>query len=1062
MRQKIDCVRFYAVIFLLLISTGVFAQKQVAGTITNAKDNTPVGFATVTVKGTNVAALSNADGSFVITLPPGKTTLIISSVGFDDAEVSAATGNVTVSLKEKTSSLDEIVVTGYTAQKKKTLTGSVAVVNVKELKEIPAGSPEQMLQGKASGVSIVSPGQPGTESSIRIRGITSFGNTNPLVIIDGVPGSLRDINANDIESLQILKDAAAAIYGVRGSNGVIVITTRKGKGRATISYDGYYGTQQVPKGNVFNLLNPTEMADLVWLAQKNSGIDTPSHPQYGTGINPRLPDYILVGGTSGFIGQPTAEQLAAYNIDYSKGDIYQITKANIAGTDWFHEVFKNAPMQSHNISAQGGNERSAYFFSLGYYNQQGALLNTYLKRYSVRTNTVFNVKEHIRVGENAYIFYKDNPKITNQSENTIGVTFREQPIIPVYDINGGWAGTRAGGLGNSENPVAQRAAAADDRGHDWQITGNVFAEVDFLRHLTARTSFGGNIDNYYYYFYGFHRYQDAENNTSNSFSENAGYNRSWTWTNTLAYNNIIGNHDIRILAGLEAIENYGRSVGGGALGYFTDNPNFRILSNGSGGFTNYSSVYQSSLYSQFGQISYAYADKYLVSGTIRRDGSSKFGPDARYATFPSVSAGWVVTKESFMQNATWLNNLKLRGSWGKLGNELNVNPLNAFNLFGGGPGTAYYDINGTSTSAVQGFTATRYGNLATGWEKDKLLNFGIDVTVLKNKLDFSVEWYKKSIEGLLFDDQAGALIGGGAVPKVNIGDIENKGFDVSATYHGTVGRDFKFDIGGVLSAYKSKITRIPGGSFDDAFLRIQPLVRNAEGHPIGSFYGYQVIGLFQSADDVAKSPLQDAAAPGRFKYADIDGNDTINSLDRTFIGNPNPDFTYGINISASYKGFDFSMFLYGSKGNDIINYTRYWTDFYPSFQGVKSKDLLYNSWTPDRPNAKTPIAETGSNFSNNGVPNSYYLENGSYLRCKSLLIGYNIPSAQLRKIGVDKFRIYVQAANLFTITKYTGLDPEIAGAVDGNTGQPSNSAFGIDQANYPNIRTFIVGVNLNF
>jgi len=414
-----------------------------------------------------------------------------------------------------------------------------------------------------------------------------------------------------------------------------------------------------------------------------------------------------------------------------------------------------------------------------------------------------------------------------------------------------------------------------------------------------------------------------------------------------------------------------------------------------------------------------------------------------------------------MKSISWLNNLKVRGSYGELGNELNVNPDNAFNLFGSSTGNSYYDINGSSTSIAQGFYATRYGNLQTGWETDKILNIGVDVTAIKNKLDFSFEWYRKTVEGLLFDDQAGALIGGGAVPKVNIGDIENKGIDFSATYHGGAGKDFKFDVGGIFSVYKSNITSIPGGSFDDAFLRIQPLVRNAEGRPIGSFFGYQLVGLFQSADDVAKSPLQEAAAPGRFKYADIDGNDTINPSDRTYIGDPNPDFTYGINLGASYKGFDFSMFLYGSQGNDIVNYTRYWTDFYPSFQGVKSKDLLYNSWLPERPDAKTPIAETGSNFSNNSVPNSYYIENGSYLRCKSMIIGYTIPLPALKRIGVEKFRVYFQAANLFTITKYTGLDPELAGAVQPDTGLPSNSAFGIDQANYPNIRTYIVGVNLS-
>lgn len=1071
MRQKIDClaVRFCIAVFFILISGTLFAQTRVTGTVKNAKDNSPVAFATVTVKGTTVATTTSNTGEFTINVPAGRNTLVVSSVGFDDAEVPIGNGTVSVVLKEKVSSLDEIVVTGYTAQKKKSVTGAVTVVNVKELKEVPAGSPENMLQGRAAGVTVTTSGQPGGENSIRIRGITSFGNTNPLVIIDGTPGSLKDINASDIESFQVLKDASASVYGVRGSNGVIVVTTKKGRGKPVISYDGYYGTQVPPQGNVFHLLNPTEMAQVTWLAQNNSNFVTnptpdpnfvPSHPQYGTGATPTLPDYLLIGSDAGVHGQPTADELAKYNIDYSKGDIYQIIPANKAGTDWFHEIFKSAPIQSHTISASSGSDKSSYFFSMNYFDQQGVLINTYLKRYSVRANTLFNVKDHIRIGENAYLFYKDNPRITNQTENVIGVTFREQPIIPVHDYFGNYAGTRAPGLGNSSNPVADMERTGDNKGYDWQITGNVFAEVDFLKHFTARTSFGGTLDNFYYYYYGYHVYENAENNTSNSFSENAGYNRSWTWTNTLRYNTIIGKHSIDVLGGIEAISNYGRGVGGASLGFFTDNPNYRILNNGSGGFTNYSYAFQSTLYSQFGQLNYGYADKYLLSATVRRDGSSVFGPEKRFGVFPSFSAGWVITKESFMQNVSWLNFLKVRGSWGKLGNNLNVNPANAFNLFGGSPGNSYYDITGSNTSAVQGFYATRYGNLATGWEGDKIINVGLDATILKNKLDFSIEWFKKSVNGLLFTDQAPAIVGGGSLPVVNIGDIENKGIDFTGTFHGTIGKDFKFDITGNITSYKSNITNIPGGYFDDAFLRIQPLVRNQVGHPISAFFGYKVIGLFQSWDD-AKGWNQPDAAPGRFKFADVNGDGQINADDRTYIGNPNPDFTYGINLSASYKGFDFSMFLYGSKGNDVFNYVRYWTDFYPSFQGVKSKDLLYNSWTPDRPNAKTPIAELGSNFSNNVYPNSYYIENGSFLRCKSLIIGYTIPSEKLKRIGVDRFRVYVQTANLFTITKYTGLDPEITGTVN-DTGLPSNSAFGIDQANYPNVKMYNVGVNLSF
>lgn len=1068
--KKIDALRVHVctLVFLLCISGSLMAQKKVTGIVTNAKDKSPVAFATVTVKGTNIATVTSASGSFIINVPAGRNVLVFSNIGFDDAEMDVSSrDNVDISIKEKTSNLDEIVVTGYTSQKKKSLTGSVAVVSVKDLKSVPAGSPEQMLQGRASGVNIITSGQPGSGSIIRIRGITSLGNVDPLVIMDGVQSSLRDVNADDIESFQILKDGAASIYGVRGSNGVIVITTKKGKsGKATISYDAYVGTQNPLKGNVFNLTNPTEMADLTWLAKRNSNeLDNgnPSHPQYGNSANPVIPDYILIGNRNGVTGEPTAEELAKYNVDYSRGGIYQIVQANKTGTDWFHEIFTNAPIQSHTVSASGGSDKSSYLFSMGYFNQQGTLVNTYLKRYSVRANTSFNIKDHIRVGENAYMFYKDNPTIGNLSEgNEISNAYRMQPIVPVYDINGGWGGARAAGLGNNSNPYASRIRAANNKGYSWNMSGNVFAEVDFLKHFTARTSFGGNMSNYYYYYYTFHTYENAENNASNGFNEGAGYYRDWTFSNTVSYTNNFGEHSVKALAGIEAFESYQRELGGGALGYFTDNPNFRTLTAGSSGFTNFSRVNNNnSLYSQFAKVDYGYADKYLLSGIIRRDGSSKFGEDSRYGIFPSVQAAWVISKENFFKGVGFVNNLKLRGSWGKLGNFLNVDPNNAFNLYGGtvdgGNIGSYYDINGTSTSSLQGFTATRIGNPKTGWEEDILTNIGLDAVLFKNKLDFSIEWYQKKINGLLFQDQVPIIAtGGAAAPTINIGNIKNTGIDLSTTYHGTAGKDFKFDIGLVFTAYKNEITSIPGtgGYFDDGFSRIGAFVRNQVGQATGSFFGYNVIGIFQDQADVDKSPTQDQAKAGRFKYQDANSDGKISDADRVFFGNPNPDFTYGLNLSASYKGFDFAMFMYGSQGNDLINYVRYWIDFYPSFQGVKSKDALYNSWSPDRPNAKLVQLSDDANFSTNQTVNSYYVEDGSYLRCKSLIIGYTMPSTVLKRIGVDKCRFYVQAANLFTFTKYTGLDPELSGYT---------TAFGIDFGNYPNNqKNFNIGVNLSF
>lgn len=1043
--------------FLLLFTTSfVFAQKAVTGRLLGKTDNQPVVGATVAVKGQKVAVQTDAGGQFTLNVPKDNSVLVISAIGFEKQEFPVA-GRSTLGdilLATSTSALDEVIVTGYSTQKKKDITGSVAVVNVKDMKAIVTGSPEQMLQGQAAGVTIITSGAPGGPSNVFVRGVTSFGNTDPLYIIDGVPGGLHDLNANDIESLQVLKDAgAASIYGVRGSNGVIIITTKRGKaGRSTISYDGYYGTQRPLGGNPFHLLNAQELANALWKADINSGT-TPVSQQYGSGATPVLPDYINPGGAHE--GDASVNP-ALYNVDYSKGAIYQITRANKQGTNWFAELFKPATIQQHTVAMSGGSEKSTYYFSLGYLNQQGTLLETYLKRYDAKINTVFNVKKNIRVGENAQIYFKSNPQIAYFQENVINYDYREQPIIPVYDIKGNYAGSSGPELGNSPNPVANQLRTHNNTGYNWDIFGNVWGEVDFLKHFTIRTSFGGTIDNFYTHQYTYHTYENAENNGSNGLFEASGYTSQWTWTNTLTYNNTFGLHSIKLLGGSEAIDFHGRSLFGSRINYFTDDPSLQVLSAGSPtGQVNGSGAGQAALSSYFGRADYAYNGKYLLGATIRRDGASVFGPDKQYGVFPAFSAGWVISEEDFMKSATFINYLKVRGSWGKMGSYSNVPASNSFTQYNSTPGNSNYDINGTSSSTVQGFYNSSIGSLVTGWEEDKLTNFGVDAVVLNNKLDLSVEYYQKRIKGLLFQDQTSALVGGATVPNVNIGDVKNNGIDFSATYHGVVNRDFKFNATLIVTSYKSEVVNIPGagGYFESGNTRIGNFVRNSVGHPISAFYGYQVIGYFKDAADVAKSPTQADAAPGRFKYADLNHSGAITDSDRTFFGNPNPKFTYGATLNATYKAFDATIVFYGSYGNDAINYTRYWTDFWASFQGNKSKNLLYNSWTTSNLNPKAPILENASTFSTNTVPNSFYKESASFFKCRSLIIGYTMPSDLLKKAGIDRFRIYAQASNLFTITKYTGLDPELSG---------NTNAFGIDFGNYPNNqRSYIVGISFS-
>ncbi|HNP22307.1 MAG TPA: TonB-dependent receptor [Panacibacter sp.] len=1066
MRLKIDCLaaRLCAVFLLMFLAGSVFAQNKITGNVTSAKDKQPVAFATITVKGTNVATTSSATGDFAITVPAGKNTLVISSVGFEETEINIGSSKTfSVVLKEKVSDLNEIVVTGYTAQKKKEITGAVSVVNVKELKQMPAGTGEEALQGRASGLNVVSSGQPGAASDIRIRGITTFGNNQPLVIVDGVRGELHNINVSDVESIQVLKDASAAIYGVAGANGVIIVTTKKGKaGKAKVSYDGYYGV--TTRGPGFDMANTQEEANSIWQQRINSGLQPGDEgwgsKQYGTGVTPVIPDYITPTGA--FEGDPNTDP-ATYNINSN-----QITRANKEGTDWYKEITRNAPVQQHNISVSSGSDKSSYFFSFGYLNQQGIAKFQYNKRYSVRANTIFNVgkNNNIRIGENAYVFYQQNPQYGNQGEGSpFSVAFREDAIIPIYDIAGNFAGTKSQDLGNAQNPYANIYRSKDNKANKWDIAGNVFAEVDFLKHFTARTSFGGIVDNNYGFNFNFVGYENAEGNTgSNSFTEQSNYNSQWTWNNTLTYNNTFGEHNVRVLVGTEAVNYYGRNVTGTRSSYFSENPDYWILGAGTGTQSNDGGAYQSALWSQFAKLEYGYAGKYLLNASIRRDGSSVFAEDVRYGYFPSVSGAWRISQENFMKGVSFINDLKLRASWGKLGTAGNVPATNPYNLYSTRLGRSAYDISGSSFSPYAGFFRSNVGNPSTTWEGDVITNFGIDASILKNKVDFTIEWYKKKVSGLLYGAQgpqwASLYTGDANLPQVNIADNQNTGLDLSATYHANITKDLKLDVTGIFTSYNNQIVDIPGsGYFDGPGIRNVTIQRNQEGHPLGAFFGYEVIGLFQSADDVAKSPTQNGAKAGLFKYKDVDNNGKIDANDRTFLGTPHPDFTYGLNLSLSYKAVDFSAFFFGSKGNDIYNQTLYYTDFPDFFKGGIRREVAVNSWTPERSSSTIPAVMNTGSFSSDQATNSYFISKGSYFRCKQMQIGYNVSSSFLSRFGIEHLRIYAQGANLFTITKYQGLDPELQ-STDPRSASATN--FGIDQGNYPHTPSYLFGVNLNF
>ncbi|MGI4750612.1 MAG: SusC/RagA family TonB-linked outer membrane protein [Janthinobacterium lividum] len=1063
----------------------VSAQTRITGKIIGADDKQPIIGASVKVQGTSTGAVTDANGNFSVIASPNNT-LVISYLGYNNRSVVVGNNRViNVSLQPGTNALNEVVVTGYTTQLKKDITGAVATVNMTDAKKVPVTSSEQLLQGQASGVTVINQGAPGANSTVFVRGISNFGNTTPLYVIDGVQtNSMSQVNPNDIASISVLKDAgAAAIYGVSGGNGVIVVTTKKGQpGRTTISYDAFYGDQEPLKGNVWHLMTPSQQSQLAYLAG-----DVSSQALYPGGSG-TLPTYGYHGasavgtfGNAGVTNDPSITQY--YKFDAANpGNDFLVQKFNQAGTDWFHSVFKRAPEQSHTITASGGTEKSSFLYSLNYLNQQGTLVSTYEKRYSARVNTTFSaLGDKIRFGENGYAFFRQNNGGSGYSQQqeggSIAETYRALPIVPVYDIagnyGGGYAGPGGEQLGNATNPYATQVRSQNDQGKSLNVQGTVFAEADFLKYFTARTAFGGNVGNTFYYNTGYNTYENYESHSSpNNYTEVSQNYFNYNFTNTLFYKQVIGKHNINAFAAFELKQNGGQQLGAYATSFFTLDPNY-LTANTTTLPTSISLsntyLYQpTSTESVFGQVNYTYNDKYILSGTIRRDGYSSFYPGRQWGTFPSVSLGWRISQEDFLKNSKYINNLKVRGSYGATGSNANIGGANTVNTYGSAFGTSYYGITGGLNSITPGFYQSSIGNPRTTWETDKILNLGIDASLFGH-LDLDIEYYRKSISGLLFPLPLPSTVGGANVPTINVGDVQNKGVDIAATYHGGVGNDFKFSIGANITTYKNKITSLPSpGYFDTGASRDNNIVRNQVGMPIGSFYGYKILGIYQNAAQLASAPSYSGAKVGSYIYQDTNGDGKVDATDRTFIGNPNPTYTYGVNLNASYKGFDFSAVLYGSQGNKDFNYVKYWTDFYGTFTGGKNIDLLTKSaivsnGVVTNPDATLPVATFAQPLGSSTI-SSFYVENGSFLKCRVASIGYTFGPSLLKSIAVTRLHVYIQATNLFTITKYTGLDPEIVPSISNQGGGVNQSAaFGIDYGAYPNNqKQYILGVNLSF
>jgi len=1069
-------------------------EMKVSGVIKDASDNTPLPGVSVTVKGTNNGILTNNAGQYVLSVN-NNDVLVISYIGYASQEIRITGGQqvYNVNLQPSTSNLDEVVVTGYSSQRKKDLTGAVAVVNVSEMNRQPSGQVSNQLQGQASGVTVIGSGQPGREPQVRIRGLNTFGNNSPLYVVDGVPiQNISDLNPNDIEQMQVLKDAgSASIYGSRAANGVIIVTTKKGgkDNNVKIAYDMYYGSQRPISGNIWDIASPLDNARLNFQAQRNSGVPV-GNDLYGNGAEPVLPDYIAPQGA--MEGDPRVNpDLYNVNPNYFDGDltgIYRINRANKEGTDWAGEIFDNAPITSHNLAVSNGGEKGSYLFSFNYFNQEGVLMNTYLKRYTLRANSSYNLGKHVRIGENIAYSIRRSPQSSERTldgglandgigeldeGNAIGMSFRQAPIIPVYDIMGNFAGSAGGGLGNARNPVAIQDRIRNNRSQNGRLIGNMYIEADLFEHFTLRSSFGGEVNSGFAHRFAYPEYENIENNTTNTYTENAINSWNWTWTNTITYKqNFNDIHDLTVVLGTESFQEKYRFMEGTTQGYFSFDPDFVDLGTGFGNQTARTVRDASTLSSYIGRADYNFKQRYLLGVTIRRDASSKFLTN-QVGWFPAFSAGWRVTEEGFMANrGEWLTDLKFRGGYGIMGNQLNVNSRNSYNTFVGVRRGSYYDITGSGNSTELGIQPFRIGNPDAKWEKNINANIGFDATLF-NKLEISADYYSKTIDDLLYNPELPGTAGRATQPYVNVAKMKNSGFDVAITGRFDLSPDLKLTATGTVTTYKNEIESISQASdyFDVTTTQYRYngsyIVRNSVGNPMGSFFGYKVDGFWNSQAEVDaanaaarqvtgnnETIYQTDIGVGRFRYADVNGDGIINADDRTVLGNPNPNVSYGLNLGLTFKNWDFSAFVYGVAGNDIWNNVRWYTDFYSSFNGsAKSNTAVYNSWAPENMNAKAPIQEVDGYTSTKNVPNSYFVEPGGYLRLRNVSIGYTFPKQWLSKAKIEKLRVYVQAANLFTVTKYSGPDPEISG---------TTTAFGIDQGTYITPRQFLIGLNVGF
>lgn len=1047
-RQTIWKMRLLTALLAVFVLAPVWAQNSgriISGKVVD-ESGEPLAGAVVMINGDSSSAVgTDIDGKFSIAATSGKNVLTVSMIGFRTASVDAVPGqSIEIVAQQDSYELEGVVFTGYSAIAKKDMTGAVGVVGGKELKAMPVTSVNDVLQGKVAGLTITSTsGTPGAGSVARIRGIGSItGSTSPLYIVDGLPQNGIDyLNPNDIESIAVHKDASvAAIYGSRGANGIIVVTTKNGQNseRMSVAYDGYAAWQSPWKRPY--MLNAEQYIQYKNLAADNAGQE-------------RIPAFATqerIDAVLNFVRKNTGEN----------------------GTDWWNEIInRNAFMQNHNVSLSGGSKNVGIMSSLAYTGQDGIVKGTMYQRISWRNNFNAKISKRISLKGNFSII---NEKRHLADENnpftgTIFTAMGADPITPVFRNNlvevpallsQIMDGYEAGNLysqysgilfSNKRNPVAQIQRMRQSTYDYLYIMGGADLEIKFCDFLKFDSRFGMNLSRSAVD--GFQpKYRLNANDYTNESSVTANTSRSdyYVWEQLLSYEQSAGKFKWGALLGTSAELTNGSFVDASVEGLPDNNPDMAVMAAGTinakvGGYP-----YSSSLLSFFGGVNFDYGSKYLVSANLRYDGSSKFAKGHKWGLFPSVSAAWRFSGEEFMKSAgSWLSDGKIRASYGHIGNQ-NIGGGAYMSTWGS---TIYDRYNfGSPSTAVIGAGVTSVGNPELMWETSRQFDLGLDLSFFNNSLDFVVDYFVKNIDNMLMQEPQPTTLGLISYPYANVGSMKNEGWEFGINYRKGFG-DWFLTASANISTYRNKVKSLGNGDAIYGYAYNKNVVTKTEvGKPVGYFYGYVTNGIFQNAEQVEGSPQRETAVPGDVRYKDLNNDDVIDDKDRTMIGSPWPDFVYGITLGAAWKGFDFNLFIQGSQGNDVMNMTLLDFESGTGYMNARS-DYLSRAWSGE--GSTDRYHRISARQEGNLLVSDYFLEDGSYARIKNVQLGYDFCNRVIKKNKIiSQCRLYLSAQNLFTFTNYSGLDPEI--------GSSNATVNGIDSGFYPQARVWTVGLNLKF